>query len=270
MSQSIDMYIDHEAQRKMRKEIASVDGNEVFFMGITDDTQRVVAVKTLARGNRSQVSAHTGHAEQGNVVIHNHPGSDLTPSDADVELSAFFSSFGVGSYIIDNDVSAVYVLVEPYEKKKHIELDQQEITKIFSTGGTLNKALSVYEFRPEQLNMAHAVTQCLNAQGVSLIEAGTGTGKSFAYLVPSILYALLNKERVVVSTNTINLQEQLMHKDIPFLQRALGRDFRATLVKGRGNYVCVRKVQAEMEQFELFPDDDERETLKTIYEWRFI
>jgi ATP-dependent DNA helicase DinG len=267
MTVALNTYILKEAQEAMRREIALAFGNEVFFMGITNDERQVVAVKTLARGNQSQVPIHMGHNQHGNVIIHNHPGDDLSPSDADLELSAFFSSRGVGSYIVDNAVSSIYVCVEAYEKKLRVELDANEVTKVFQADGLIQNKLSHYEFRPEQLSMAHAVTQCLNQEGVYLIEAGTGTGKSFAYLVPSILYALLNKERVVISTNTINLQEQLMHKDIPFLQKTLGRKFRGTIVKGRGNYVCHRKLLSEIEHVDLFPDEDDYAVIKSIYEW---
>jgi len=266
MRAKIDSYLTPHVQEAIRNEITTADGNEVFFVGLTDDEHVVVEVKAMARGNHSQVAAHTEHTEPGSVIIHNHPGDDLRPSDADVDLSAFFASMGVGSYIVNNAVTAVYALVEPYTRKEHKKLLPDEITNVFIEGGLISAALTSYEFRPEQLNMAHHICESFNNSGIYLIEAGTGTGKTFAYLVPAILYAILNKKRVVVSTNTINLQEQLLHKDIPFLQKALGKEFRVTLVKGRGNYLCKRKLRVEIEQFEIFPDDDIK-TFDLLYTW---
>jgi ATP-dependent DNA helicase DinG len=99
------------------------------------------------------------------------------------------------------------------------------------------------------------------------VEAGTGTGKSVAYLLPAALWALRNGERTVVSTNTINLQEQLVGKDLPLLRRALGEDLRWALAKGRGNYVSIRRARlAAATAHSLFPDDRSQE-LEGILEW---
>ena len=106
--------------------------------------------------------------------------------------------------------------------------------------------------RPEQLRMAFAALEAFNHDRIALVEAGTGTGKSLAYLVPALLWALANEERVVVSTNTINLQEQLIRKDLPFLQRASGLEFRVELVKGRTNYLCKRRLEGATAEPGLF------------------
>ena len=92
--------------------------------------------------------------------------------------------------------------------------------------------------------MMRAVARALSGQRHLLVEAGTGTGKSLAYLVPAICWAAQSEWRVVISTNTINLQDQLMRKDLPALQQALPQDFRAAVLKGRGNYVCPRLFDA--------------------------
>jgi ATP-dependent DNA helicase DinG len=114
--------------------------------------------------------------------------------------------------------------------------------------------------------MAFAVSEAFNAGKLAVIEAGTGTGKSLAYLVPALLWALANEERVVVSTNTINLQEQLIRKDLPFLQRAAGLDFRAVLVKGRSNYLCRRRTETARLEPGLF-DAAEADELATLIAW---
>lgn len=112
-----------------------------------------------------------------------------------------------------------------------------------------------YESRPQQVEMASAVAEALESDSHLIVEAGTGVGKSLAYLVPLILYAKRAGKRVMVSTHTISLQEQLVGKDIPVLKERLGVPFRAVLVKGRSNYLCRRRLtRAHHHQRELFPD----------------
>jgi ATP-dependent DNA helicase DinG len=107
----------------------------------------------------------------------------------------------------------------------------------FSPGGPLSRILAAYEHRAQQVEMSRAVASALADRGNLIVEAGTGVGKSLAYLLPAFLHAQGNEEPVVVSTYTINLQEQLLEKDIPLLESALGREIRAVVAKGRGNYV---------------------------------
>ena len=110
-----------------------------------------------------------------------------------------------------------------------------------------------YEVREQQIEMALLMERALQQERHVLVEAGTGTGKSFAYLVPLALG--LGSGRGVVSTGTIALQEQLLHKDIPFLEQALGVDFRAMLAKGKGNYLCLQRFREEMQSPSLFEAD---------------
>ena len=114
--------------------------------------------------------------------------------------------------------------------------------EVFGPGGLIARHHPNYEYRPGQVEMAQAVSDTLENGGVALIEAGTGTGKTLAYLIP----ALAARRRVVVSTATKNLQEQLYKKDIPFLERAVDRKFVTACMKGRSNYVCLHRLkQAE-------------------------
>ena len=125
-----------------------------------------------------------------------------------------------------------------------------------------------YEFRPQQLEMAAAVQDALANEHPVMIEAGTGVGKSFAYLLPIIDWAVKNKKRVVISTHTISLQEQLIYKDIPLLQSVYPDEFTAILVKGRNNYLCQRRLeQTRRRQDSLFETDNQRQSLWMIEEW---
>lgn len=125
---------------------------------------------------------------------------------------------------------------------KNIVLD--EISESFSKNGLLSKQFTDYEERAEQLEMALFCAESLNNKQHLIVEAGPGTGKSLAYLVPAIYFATLNNIRVVVSTKTINLQEQLYHKDLPFLKKAIKQRFNYAILKGRQNYLCLRKLNS--------------------------
>jgi len=145
-----------------------------------------------------------------------------------------------------------------------------DITNLLSPDGAIARRLPGFELRPQQLDMANAVAQTLNQRGRLFVEAGTGVGKSFAYLLPVIERAVQHKERVVIATNTISLQEQLIEKDIPLLQAALPDEFSAVLVKGRGNYLSLRRLRLASErQATLFPDHDQVRALNTIMEWAY-
>jgi len=127
-----------------------------------------------------------------------------------------------------------------------------------------------YEPRPEQSQMAEAVGEALSRRGRLLVEAGTGVGKSFAYLLPAIDRIVEHGERVVVATNTIALQEQLLEKDVPLLRAALPQEFSAVLVKGRGNYVSLRRLGlASKRQESLLPDFASRASLHAIEDWAY-
>jgi ATP-dependent DNA helicase DinG len=113
-----------------------------------------------------------------------------------------------------------------------------KLRPFFRRGGLLSQAHPRYEFRPGQLEMALEIETCLAEKRHLIVEAGTGTGKTLAYLVPVIA----SGKRVVISTGTKNLQEQLFYKDVPFLAQALGRDLRVCYMKGRQNYLCREKL----------------------------
>src|SRR5947209_3534603 len=124
-----------------------------------------------------------------------------------------------------------------------------DTASILGPDGAVARRLERYEARPEQLQMAEAVAQAIADKSHLMVEAGTGVGKSFAYLVPAIQAATASKDcRVVVSTHTISLQEQLVKKDIPFLQSVMPQSFTATLVKGRSNYISLRRLRGAQQK----------------------
>ena len=113
---------------------------------------------------------------------------------------------------------------------------------MFSDSGLLSKAKN-FEFRAEQQQMAVEVAESLKKTRHLIVEAGTGVGKSLAYLIPAILHAVNQNKKAVISTHTINLQEQLTEKDLPMLKQILPVEFSFTMLKGRGNYLCTRRLQ---------------------------
>ncbi len=262
---AMERYFAEQAILRMREEIRESGGNEVFFLGRTDEQRIVVAVEPLARGSRDAVAAILIAVSFGDVVIHNHPSGKLTPSTPDLEIASILGNQGVGFYIVDNGVTNCYQAVAPFARKNIEPLAFPEIEHLLSPGGPIAESLPGYEHRPEQARMAFAVAEAFNAGRVAVVEAGTGTGKSLAYLLPAVLWAVRNKERVVVSTNTINLQEQLIKKDLPFLREHTGVVFRAVLVKGRGNYLCRRKLAVLEAEPSLFPE--EADELAGIVAW---
>src|ERR1043166_902712 len=142
----------------------------------------------------------------------------------------------------------------------------KQVAEIFSPTGLLSRARN-FEFRPQQQQMAIAVAQALEKAEHVAIEAGTGVGKSLAYLIPAILYAVKNKKKAVISTHTINLQEQLTQKDLPMLEQVLPIKFTFTMLKGRANYLCTRRLQKTMQQTGSLFTSSKAQELQRIYEW---
>ena len=142
----------------------------------------------------------------------------------------------------------------------------ERVRGFFSENGPLSKAKN-FEFRPQQQEMAVRVAQALEDEQHLVVEAGTGVGKSLGYLVPSVLFALERHKKAIVSTHTINLQEQLLHKDIPILKKVLPVEFEAALMKGRQNYLCPRRLERALQNEQELFTGPERSELQRLAEW---
>jgi ATP-dependent DNA helicase DinG len=275
-----------EAIEAIRQAIAEADGNEVFLVGVVGDAGLVESVTVGARGSDDAVPVLRPHLRGGDAVIHNHPSrgsdlkdrgsapvvaagpADLAPSRADLAIASRLGDDGIGFYIVDNQVDEVYVVAEPVPVRELQPLDRKALAGTLEPGGALNRLVPWFEERPSQVGMLRAVCDAFNGDGILAVEAGTGVGKSLAYLLPALAWAARNGERVVVSTNTINLQQQLMEKDIPLVKRVLapdGLDPRVALVKGRGNYLCLHRLAEAVEETTLFEEPDGE--LAAIGEW---
>ncbi len=143
-----------------------------------------------------------------------------------------------------------------------------DVQNFLSEAGPVAKRLDHFELRPQQVEMAAAVEQAFALGRHLVVEAGTGVGKSFAYLIPAIQQVVKNGKKVLISTHTISLQEQLIQKDIPFLRAVSGEEFSAVLCKGRSNYFCMRRAeQASKKAYNLFTDGKLLDDLYMIEDW---
>ena len=256
-----------EAAETIRDEVRRASGREVCFLAEVGDDRVVISPRAVARGNRSAVLAVARDAPEGSLLLHNHPARVLEPSDADLAVAARCWEEGLGTAIVDNEALDLYVIVEPPEPRVRSPLDLEETEALLGPDGPLVDLHSGYEDRVGQREMLRLVAERYNEGGVALVEAGTGTGKSLAYLVPAARWALQNDERTVISTNTINLQEQLVEKDLPLVQDLLGEEISWALVKGRGNYVSIRRARLAATSAHTLFEEDRFDELQAIVEW---
>ncbi|MDR1971242.1 MAG: ATP-dependent DNA helicase DinG [Treponema sp.] len=254
----------------LREEIADAGGNEVLALGYLDEAGLVDRIRVSARGTDSEVLALITDDSEGapDVFIHNHPSGFLTPSDNDLAIAGRAAEGGIGAFIVDNRVEKVYVVAEPVKRRSLKALDPEALCDSLREGGIIARRLKSFELRESQLEMMRLVIRGFNEDGVVVSEAGTGVGKSFAYLLPALSFALDNDERIVISTATITLQQQLFDKDIPLVKAALGaagKKIKAVLMKGRGNYLCRRRLDEALKEQGL--EDAEHEELDRIASW---
>jgi len=264
----INSRFTQKALSLMIDDIGDADFNEVLWCGKLDEEGLISHVSVAARGTEQEVPALFPHMEKGDVIIHNHPSGNLYPSQADLSIASSLGNQGIGFFIINNEVSAVYVVAEPVKRKGNSSIDEEELSQILSPGGALSLMSDNYEFRASQTDLLKLVCRGFNENKIIAAEAGTGVGKSFAYLIPALTWAEKNDERVVISTATINLQQQIIEKDIPLVKKMTGSEVKAVLVKGRRNYICHSRLKEQLDENSLFLDDGD--PLKVIADWSQI
>lgn len=146
-----------------------------------------------------------------------------------------------------------------------IPIDIEKACSLISYGGEMEKQTNDFEQRDSQIELLGAIAKSFNDNLIGVFEAGTGVGKSFAYLIPSLIWCKQNKERIIISTGTINLQQQLFEKDIPFAQKLTNTKIKTVLLKGRQNYVCIRRFTDLLHEVDLFTE--EKDELNQLKEW---
>src|SRR5947207_444599 len=140
------------------------------------------------------------------------------------------------------------------------------IERVFGHGGLVSQHHEHYEYREGQIKMAEAIATAFTDKKHLIVEAGTGTGKTLAYLIPAIAQTAKGRKRIIISTGTKNLQEQLMEKDIPFLQKIVPNKFSAAYMKGRANYACLYRLHRSDEQ-PILDGINEIGHFKEVREW---
>jgi len=175
--------LEEQVIERLVTDIGQASGHEIFLIGEIDrDNGRIVDYNILARGNDNMVPAIITDLRPGTILIHNHPSGDLTPSANDIHIAARIGNRGIGFAIIDNAVENIYIVVEPRIPEEEQLLEEDELIQLFEPRGNLAEILTDYEYREEQLSVVKEVIVSFNNHQNTIIEAGTGTGKSFAYL----------------------------------------------------------------------------------------
>ena len=254
----------------LAEEIAAAGGREVSFVAQVDRDGVITEARAVARGTVEMVLALPGVAGRGEMFLHNHPSGHLEPSGADLSVAARLHDGGVGFAILNNDATELYVVVEVPRDKPTVPIDPFDVIDTLGEQGPIARLMGQYEDRQSQRDMAAYIADGYNDGGTLLLEAGTGVGKSFAYLVPALAWARVNGERTVVSTNTINLQEQLVGKDLPLLRTALATDDHTptfALLKGWRNYLCLARMHQAVSAQRTLLEQDKLEELYDIAEW---
>ena len=251
-----------EAAQTLREAVTLARGIEVFAIGDVDADGHVRELVVHARGNRHAVPALIGRARRGQVLIHNHPSGVLEASDADLGVAHLCDHWGLGMIIVDNEVSRDLWVVEPPARPVPIDAGPSGVIRFFEED--LPRALPGFEPRAAQVEMACAVAEALAGERILLAEAGTGTGKSLAYLVPAALWARANGRPVAIATFTRALQGQLVSSDLPILERA-GLDVEAAVLYGQSNYLCKRKLSLAVEGVDS--NSPERRVLEDVAAW---
>jgi ATP-dependent DNA helicase DinG len=259
--------LSDDAAARIRREIERAGGREVCFLAVVGADRIVIDPRPVARGNHEAVVAAAHDAPTGGLMIHNHPSGLLEPSHADLSVAARVWEEGLGTALVDNLASRLYVVVEPPAPKVIRPLDLDALEALIGPDGPLAELHPRYEDRPGQRRMLRLVGERYNEGGVAITEAGTGTGKSLAYLLPAAAWALRNGERTVISTATINLQEQLVGKDLPLVRDLVGDELTWALVKGRGNYVSIRRARLAAEEAPSLFEEGRGAELKALLEW---
>jgi len=231
-------------------------GQEVFFIAWIDKEGIVSEIEAIAFGNDECVPAPLSDGLKGDLVIHNHPSGDLRASNPDINIASLLATRKLGFYIINNDCSKVHIIYKP---KPKIFLQEKSVLSLFQKGGLLSEYFGSYEERPEQELLIQKIITAINDDKVFMAEAGTGTGKSLAYLIPSTIWAVQSDKRVFITTHTINLQNQIAKKDAELVsiivEKFTGIKPRFAVLVGRNNYLCPKILN------EIYNDPDKMGSL---------
>lgn len=256
-----------ESLQTIKKYLEEHNNKSMIFKATFDEDEKIQKPFFLSLYKKKSFEETLTKVGKNEVVIRTTKPNQLYPSDMELELSEeLYTRRNIAYCLLSSDLDDFY-FVQDIDR---IFLEEIDIENYFAKDGILAKEIKGFEYRQEQEEMAQYIRDAINEDRKIIVEAGTGTGKTLAYLIPSIKWAVTNKKKVIIATNTINLQEQLLLKDIPLAKSIIKDEFSYVLVKGRNNYVCKRLFNElvlgksiDIETFSM----EAREQIEYILKW---
>ena len=256
-----------ESLQIIKKYLQENNNKSMIFKATFDEDELIQEPFFLSLYKKKNFEETLTKVSKNEVVIRTTKPKQLYPSDMELELSEeLYSRRNIAYCLLSSDLDDFY-FVQDIDRTF---LEDIDIENYFAKDGILAKEIKGFEYREEQEEMAQYIQEAINEDRKIIVEAGTGTGKTLAYLIPAIKWAVTNKKKVIIATNTINLQEQLLLKDIPLAKSIIKEEFSYVLVKGRNNYLCKRLFNElalgksiDIETFSL----EAREQIEYILKW---
>lgn len=256
-----------ESLKEIGRILQENENKSIILKATFDENELIKNPVFLAENKKKVLENITTNFKREEVYIRVAKGNQLYPSDLELEISEdLYNKKNVAFCILSNKLDDFY-FVQDIDR---INLDKIDIAPFFKKEGVLAKSIKNFEYREEQKSMALSVQRGINENKKIIVEAGTGTGKTLAYLIPAIKWAIQNQKKIIIATNTINLQEQLLYKDIPIVRSIIDEKFSYALVKGRNNYLCKRlfnevSIKGNVD-LDLFGSES-KEQLEHILKW---
>nr|WP_241633618.1 ATP-dependent DNA helicase [Fusobacterium gastrosuis] len=256
-----------ESLKEISRILQENENKSIILKATFDENELIKNPVFLAENKKKVLENITTNFKREEVYIRVAKGNQLYPSDLELEISEdLYNKKNVAFCILSNKLDDFY-FVQDIDR---INLDKIDIAPFFEKEGVLAKSIKNFEYREEQKSMALSVQRGINENKKIIVEAGTGTGKTLAYLIPAIKWAIQNQKKIIIATNTINLQEQLLYKDIPIVRSIIDEKFSYALVKGRNNYLCKRlfnevSIKGNVD-LDLFGSES-KEQLEHILKW---
>ena len=256
-----------ESLQTIKKYLEEHNNKSMIFKATFDEDEKIQKPFFLSLYKKKSFEETLTKVGKNEVVIRTTKPNQLYPSDMELELSEeLYTRRNIAYCLLSSDLDDFY-FVQDIDR---IFLEEIDIENYFAKDGILAKEIKGFEYRQEQEEMAQYIQEAINEDRKIIVEAGTGTGKTLAYLIPAIKWAVVNKKKVIIATNTINLQEQLLLKDSPLAKSIIKDEFSYVLVKGRNNYVCKRLFNElvlgksiDIETFSM----EAREQIEYILKW---
>lgn len=256
-----------DSLKKIEKILNEKENKSIVLKAIFNENEVIENPIFLVENKKKELENVVGKFKRDEVYIRIAKGSQLYPSDLELEIAEdLYNKKNVAFCILSNKLDDFY-FVQDIDR---VNLNKIDIGPFFEKNGILAQNIKNFEYREEQKNMALSIQQGINENKKIIVEAGTGTGKTLAYLIPAIKWAIENQKKVIIATNTINLQEQLLQKDIPIIKNIMQEKFSYALVKGRNNYLCKRlfnelSIKGNID-LDLF-NGEQKEQLEYILKW---